>query len=388
MTDSYVCSGATMKCTCGDKTAKLTVLPSRTVFLTGQPMANISDHKSMVNLAPFGKCRSLGYPATASATAANHGKLTPMPCMHNTPFPWMSGKNDYIIKGDPALLKSSTCACMWGGTISLVTDGQTSTGNIDLSRSQIEEFEKDQEKKNQVDADSVLDGIQLALDAAGFIPGVGAVPDLLNAAIYAARGDMVNAGLSVLAAVPGIGDAAAAAKIAGKGVKIAKVTEKSAKTTKTVSKVADFEAFKEAKNAKIQNERAKWYAKEKESIRIVEGGKQTEVSMKKVVGQNESNTIYNSIDAPKFGSVTTKSQNVVKPIEEIVPIQSNRAVAKGKEREMLDIKKENESVLDFKSHSEREKQILKEERVLRETEELMKKESDKGTGNILNIPKS
>lgn len=132
--DSYVCSGATMKCTFGTQQAKLTVLPIRTVFLTGQPMANISDHLSFVNLGAFGKCRSLGYPATASATAAAHGRLTPMPCMHNTPFPWMGGKNDYIIKGDPALLKSSTCQCMWGGTISIVDDGQRDTGKADLSK--------------------------------------------------------------------------------------------------------------------------------------------------------------------------------------------------------------------------------------------------------------
>ena len=134
MADSYVCSGATMKCSMGTSQANLTVLPSRTVFLTGRPMANISDHLSMVNLAPFGRCRSLGFPATASATAANHGSLTPMPCMHNTPFPWIGGKNDYIVKGDPALLKSSTCQCMWGGTISLIDDGQSSTGPIDLNR--------------------------------------------------------------------------------------------------------------------------------------------------------------------------------------------------------------------------------------------------------------
>lgn len=128
MADSYVCSGAIMKCSMGTSQAKLTVLPSRTVFLTGQPMANISDHLSMVNLAPFGRCRSLGFPATASATAANHGTLTPMPCIHNTPFPWMGGKNDYIVKGDPALLKSSTCQCMWGGTISIIDDGQHGEG--------------------------------------------------------------------------------------------------------------------------------------------------------------------------------------------------------------------------------------------------------------------
>lgn len=140
MADSYVCSGAIMKCSMGTSQAKLTVLPSRTVFLTGQPMANISDHFSMVNLAPFGRCRSLGFPATASATAANHGSLTPMPCMHNTPFPWMGGKNDYIIKGQPALLKSSVCQCIWGGSISIVDDGQTDTGLPDVSKDSHEVF--------------------------------------------------------------------------------------------------------------------------------------------------------------------------------------------------------------------------------------------------------
>lgn len=147
--DSYVCSGATMRCTKGTSQARLTVLPSRTVWLTGQPMANISDHLTMVNLAPFGRCRSLGFPATASATAAHHGHLTPMPCMHNTPFPWQQGKDDYLVKGDPALLKSSTCACLWGGTISLVTDGQHDTGAADLSHKAKEAFEKDQPKKNK-----------------------------------------------------------------------------------------------------------------------------------------------------------------------------------------------------------------------------------------------
>lgn len=217
--DSYVCSGARMRCSMGTSEARLTVLPNRTVFLTGQPMANISDHLSMVNLAPFGRCRSLGFPSTASATAAHHGHLTPMPCMHNTPFPWMGGKNDYLIKGEPALLKSSTCSCMWGGTISLITDGQRDTGSADLSRIGTEEFDKNQQK---LDVDKVLDGIQLALDAAGFIPGAGAIPDLTNAAISALRGNWGDAGLSLLAAVPLIGDTAAAAKIAKKGLTAAK----------------------------------------------------------------------------------------------------------------------------------------------------------------------
>ena len=52
----------------------------------------------------------------------------------------MGGKNDYLLQSQPALLKSSTCQCVWGGTISLVTDGQTSTGLIDLSMKPLETF--------------------------------------------------------------------------------------------------------------------------------------------------------------------------------------------------------------------------------------------------------
>ena len=128
MADSYVCSGAMMKCTMGSSPAKLTVLPNRMVFLAGQLMANISDHQSMVNLAPFGVCRSLAFPPTASATAAALGTLTPMPCVPNVPAPWMTGKMDYIIKGQPALLQSCKCQCMWGGTISLINNGQVGEG--------------------------------------------------------------------------------------------------------------------------------------------------------------------------------------------------------------------------------------------------------------------
>jgi hypothetical protein len=218
-----------MKCSMGTSQAKLTVLPSRTVFLTGQPMANISDHLSMVNLAPFGKCRSMGFPATASATAANHGSLTPMPCMHNTPFPWMGGKNDYIVKGDPALLKSSSCQCMWGGTISITDDGQHGEGTRWVSKFQQDEFDKEQESFEGVDVNTVLDGIQMALDVAGLVPGLGAIPDLTNAAISALRGNWAEAGLSILVAVPIVGDAAAGAKLASKGMKIAKDVNKARK---------------------------------------------------------------------------------------------------------------------------------------------------------------
>ena len=158
MADSYVCSGATMRCAMGTSPAKLTVLPSRAVFLTGQPMVNISDHLTKVNLAPFGLCRSLGFPATAAATAANHGCLTPRPCMHNTPFPWMGGKNDYIVKGELALLKSSTCSCMWGGTISIIDDGQHGEGTQWVQKQPEEKYNVvDSTKDLTIDNSEALD---------------------------------------------------------------------------------------------------------------------------------------------------------------------------------------------------------------------------------------
>lgn len=121
---SYICSKAKIKCTNGDKISTLTVLPSRTIWLYGQPQANISDHVSMVNIAPCGKCHTTAYPPTGAATAANHGKLTPMPCVPNTPFPWMGGKNDVMLKGDPALISTSKLKCIYGGTITITFDGQ------------------------------------------------------------------------------------------------------------------------------------------------------------------------------------------------------------------------------------------------------------------------
>ena len=152
MADSYVKSKATLKCSFGDKTSKLTVYPDRTVELTTKPTANISDHISMYNIAPFGKCHTTCYPPTGSATAANHGHLTPMPCVPGTDTDWINGKDDYIIKGNPALLKSSYCRCKWGGVITITDDGQIDTGSADLSKESAkseEEMKAETEEKTK-----------------------------------------------------------------------------------------------------------------------------------------------------------------------------------------------------------------------------------------------
>lgn len=270
MADSYVCSGALMKCSMGTSPARLTVLPNRMVFLAGQLMANVSDHQSMVNLAPFGLCRSMGFPNTASATAAAMGTLTPTPCIHNTPAPWTPGKDDYLIKGRPALLyKSSTCQCMWGGTITLLNNGQVGEGAQGVYETISEQSEMPKITEGQtLDSKSVLDGIQLALDVAGFAPGVGAIPDLMNASISALRGNWGDAGLSLLAAVPLIGDVAAGVKIAKKGKNIAKMAQRSISRNVDVSikglvkrgmSVEEAKAFRKGVRNERRNAAKKFY---------------------------------------------------------------------------------------------------------------------------------
>jgi RHS repeat-associated protein len=64
-----------------------------------------------------------------------------------------------------------------------------------------------------------IDTFQTGLDYAGFTPGLGAAPDLLNAGIYAARGKWGMAGLSAVAAVPGWGDAIKGGAMGARGAK-------------------------------------------------------------------------------------------------------------------------------------------------------------------------
>jgi hypothetical protein len=78
----------------------------------------------MVNILPFGVCRSLAYPATAAATAAAMGALTPMPCVPSTPAPWAPGSLTVMVGNQPALNNTCKLTCVFGGVIQVVAPGQ------------------------------------------------------------------------------------------------------------------------------------------------------------------------------------------------------------------------------------------------------------------------
>ena len=86
--------------------------------------ANIMDHIPIVNITPFGMCISPANPVVAAATAAALGVLTPMPCIPNTPAPWVAGAPTVMLGMQPTLDNISTLQCVYGGTITFVDAGE------------------------------------------------------------------------------------------------------------------------------------------------------------------------------------------------------------------------------------------------------------------------
>ena len=116
----YVYDGARLRCSFGDMEPKLIVIdPEGKGYMHGKCAANIKDRKEIVNIPPFGMCKSLQNPAVAAATAANLGTLTPQPCVYPlNREDWKNGTNSgYYVRGEPVLMKDAKLMCDFGGGI-------------------------------------------------------------------------------------------------------------------------------------------------------------------------------------------------------------------------------------------------------------------------------
>jgi len=118
-----VVSGAKLKCSEGMAPSTLTVLPSSPAGSSEMPVATVLDNKPMVNIAPFGMCKTQANPQVAAATAAAQGTLTPQPCMPVISAPWSAGSSAVTIRQAKALTDDSTCMCQWTGTIEITDPG-------------------------------------------------------------------------------------------------------------------------------------------------------------------------------------------------------------------------------------------------------------------------
>ena len=120
-----VVNTAQLMCSMGMAPGTLMVLPLNRVLSGNQPAANIMDHIPILNIMPFGMCRSPANPMVAAATAAALGVLTPMPCIPMTMSPWMPGAATVLLGNMPALDNTCKLMCLWAGTIQVTNPGQT-----------------------------------------------------------------------------------------------------------------------------------------------------------------------------------------------------------------------------------------------------------------------
>ena len=124
MPTPHVVSGATLMCSMGVAPSNLMVLPLNRLMSSNMPAANIMDHKPMANIMPFAMCISPSNPQVAAATVLALGVLTPQPCIPMTMTPWSPGSPTFHVGNFPAVNKTCTCNCMWGGVIQPMVPGQ------------------------------------------------------------------------------------------------------------------------------------------------------------------------------------------------------------------------------------------------------------------------
>ncbi|MDC0711762.1 hypothetical protein POL68_25055 [Stigmatella sp. ncwal1] len=118
----------------------------------------------------------------------------------NTPLLLIQGGNTSQLRGIPPYQRDEFVGPQQAGRQCFAGAGATAQGEV--------QAKKDEEN-------GFLDGLQTVLDVAGFVPLFGEVADIANAGISAARGNYLEAGLSLLSVIPGVGDAV------GKGAKYA-----------------------------------------------------------------------------------------------------------------------------------------------------------------------
>ena len=124
----FVTNNAVLQCSFGMTPSPLTVVRPLT-SVGNMQLANIMDFAPMVNIKPFGMCRSLTNPTVASATAAACGELTPMPCIPVITGPWSPG-GQAKVANFPVLTDSCKCMCAYGGSISVTYPGNAAMATV------------------------------------------------------------------------------------------------------------------------------------------------------------------------------------------------------------------------------------------------------------------
>ena len=111
-----ISSGNMCKCSFGLTPIPLTAF-NVTVNVEGTPIVTNTDTSTLIS---FGMCKTPTNPAVAAVIASSFGTVQQAPCKSVIITPWLNTKNTVLACGKPVCTNSSTCQCMWGGTISII----------------------------------------------------------------------------------------------------------------------------------------------------------------------------------------------------------------------------------------------------------------------------
>lgn len=113
-----ITSTSITSCSMGLAPCPLTVLPNGICVISlAFTIASIINGMPMINIKPYGLCKSPANPAVAAIIASSFGSVTQGPCIPLTVTPWMPLFPTILVAGSPILVSNSILICSWGGVI-------------------------------------------------------------------------------------------------------------------------------------------------------------------------------------------------------------------------------------------------------------------------------
>lgn len=121
--ESYVVAGAILSCSYATQLNRLKIPMCHGVHLKDKAQLNVADYVPGIHIMPFGNCTSQLNPVVQNGQFDIEG-VQKAPCVPQIISPWVGGKSDVLIEGEPALLNCCTNTCVFGGCIRIEDDGQ------------------------------------------------------------------------------------------------------------------------------------------------------------------------------------------------------------------------------------------------------------------------
>ncbi|MEC0235053.1 DUF4280 domain-containing protein [Paenibacillus kribbensis] len=120
----YVVAGAILKCSFGTQPTRLKRPFSHGVYIKDKAQMNVSDYLPGDNISGFGRCFSLTNPAVLNSNMVDIYGVKKAPCIPMITRPWIGGKKDVLVEGQPSLTDQCSNSCLYCGFISIKNDGQ------------------------------------------------------------------------------------------------------------------------------------------------------------------------------------------------------------------------------------------------------------------------